>query len=56
LRWANEEVSFEFLSHKHGPRLKECSLSRERMKELMKLGTVLMNYSSKARTWDFPVT
>jgi hypothetical protein len=26
------------------------------MKELMKLGTVLMNYLSEARTWDFPVT
>jgi hypothetical protein len=26
------------------------------MKELMKHGTVLMNYLSKARTWDFPLT
>jgi hypothetical protein len=35
----------------------KCSLSsKERMKELMKLGTVLMNYLSEARTWDFPVT
>jgi hypothetical protein len=24
------------------------------MKELMKHGTVLMNYLSKARTWEFP--
>jgi hypothetical protein len=28
----------------------------ERMKELMKHRTVLMNYLSEARTWDFSVT
>jgi hypothetical protein len=55
---ASEEVSFEVLSHKQGPRLKEASahFQKERMKELMKHGTVLMNYLSEARTWDFLVT
>jgi hypothetical protein len=32
------------------------TLSKERMKQLMKHGIVLMNYLSEARTWDFPVT
>jgi hypothetical protein len=32
------------------------TLSKERMKQLMKHGIVLMNYLREARTWDFPVT
>jgi hypothetical protein len=39
-----------------GPGREVLTFKQDRMKELMKHGTILTNYLSEARTWDLTVT